>query len=233
MTEQTRLAWTDVRDVIRARILDRDYAPGDKLPRDLDLAAEFGCARATVHRAMQDLSLAGLVERRRKGGTHVRTDPVTRTTLDIPITRREIEHRGGIYGYQLISVSRTRAPLPIMAKFGVHRSRDMIRIKALHLSDTLPYIFEDRWVDVAATPGILDVDLSCQSANEWLVHNRPYSRLDVRFSAKQADAETAELLSTSVGNALFVIERTTWCEDAPITTVEAFAAPGYQLIARS
>lgn len=233
MTPQVRLAWTDVRDEIRARILDRHYGPGDKLPRDQDLAEELGCARATVHRAMQDLSLAGLIERRRKGGTHVKADPVTRTTFDIPITRREVEQRGCVYGYQLISTTRVATPLSIMAKFGLHQRRDMLRIKALHLADNRPFILEDRWVDILSTPGILDVDLARQSANEWLVHNRPYSRLDVRFSAKIADDVSADLLSTDTGCALFVIERTTWNADDPITTVEALAAPGYQLIART
>ena len=103
MTGQKRLSWTDVRDEIRARIQNRTYVAGDKLPRDEDIALELGCARTTVHRAMQDLSQIGLVERKRKGGTQVRTDPVTRATFDIPITRCEVEQRGSKYGYQLIS----------------------------------------------------------------------------------------------------------------------------------
>ena len=45
MNMELRLSWTDVRDEIRTRILSRTYAPGDKLPRDEDIAAELGCAR--------------------------------------------------------------------------------------------------------------------------------------------------------------------------------------------
>lgn len=229
MNVDTRHSWTDVRDEIRARILSRAYAPGDKLPRDEDMARELGCARATVHRAMQDLSLAGLVERKRKGGTHVRIDPVTRATFDIPITRREVEQRGSKYDYQLIDRTVEETPSTIMARLGIHRPVRMLRIKALHLADNRPYIFEDRWVDDRSTPDILDVDLTLVSANEWLVRNKPYSRVDVRFSAMGADAESAMHLATSIGNALFVIERTTWIGQAPITTVQAVAAPGYQI----
>ena len=100
MNRALRLSWTDVRDRIQTRILDRTYAPGDKLPKDEEIAEDFGCARSTVQRAMQDLSQSGLVERRRKGGTTVRADPVTRATVDIPITRREVEERGCKYDYQ-------------------------------------------------------------------------------------------------------------------------------------
>lgn len=231
MTAQTRLSWTDVRDEIRARILNRTYAPGDKLPRDEDIAVELGCARTTVHRAMQDLSQIGLVERKRKGGTHVRTDPVTRATFDIPITRREVEKRGSKYDYQLISRTMEDTSMSVMARFGIQQPARMLHVKALHLADNRPYIFEDRWVDTRSTPDILTVDLNIESANEWLVRNKPYSRVDVRFYAINAQGECAEHLSTNPGSALLVIERTTWIGQDPITTVQAVAAPGYQLTA--
>lgn len=233
MNVDTRLSWTDVRDEIRARILNRTYEPGDKLPRDEDIAIELGCARTTVHRAMQDLSLAGLVERKRKGGTHVRTDPVTRATFDIPITRREVEQRGAKYNYQLISRDLEETPIEIMARFGIQRPALMLHVKALHLAENRPYILEDRWIDTTSTPEILNVDLTRESANEWLVRQKPYSRIEVRFSAMNAEGETAKHLSTPVGSALFVIERTTWIGPAPITTVQAVAAPGYQLSAQN
>lgn len=233
MNEQTRLSWTAVRDEIRARILTRVYRPGDRLPRDEDIARELGCARTTVHRAMQDLSQSGLVARKRKGGTHVLTDPVTRATFDIPVTRREVEQRGGKYDYQLVSRSIERTPPAVMARFGLQRPVDMLRAKALHLADNRPYIYEDRWVDVLSTPDIMNVDLTAESANEWLVRNKPYSRVDVRFSAMNADGEIARNLSTPAGSALFVIERTTWIGRDPITTVQAVAAPGYHLTAQS
>lgn len=233
MNLESRISWTDVRDEIRTRILNRTYEPGDKLPRDEDIALELGCARTTVQRAMQDLSLAGLVERKRKGGTHVRTDPVTRATFDIPITRREVEQRCAKYNYQLISRDLEETPIEIMACFGIQRPALMLHVKALHLADNRPYILEDRWVDTTSTPEILHVDLTRESANEWLVRHKPYSRIEVRFSAMNAEGETAKHLSTPVGSALFVIERTTWIGPAPITTVQAVAAPGYQLSARN
>ena len=233
MNLETRRSWTEVRDEIRARILSRTYAPGDKLPRDQDLALELGCARTTVHRAMQDLSAAGLVERRRKGGTHVRTDPVTRATFEIPITRREVEQRGSKYDYQLISRRIEDSPLPVMARFGIQNPVAMLHVKALHLADNRPYILEDRWIDTRSTPDILDVDLSRESANEWLVRQKPYSRIDVRFYAVNAEGETAANLAAPIGSALLVLERTTWIGDEPITSVQAVAAPGYQLSAHN
>ena len=230
MTADPRLSWKEVRDQIRASILDRRYAPGDKLPRDADIAEKIGCARSTVQRAMRDLSDAGLVERKRKGGTHVRIDPVTRATLDIPITRREVERRGSVYGYQLIGQSFGVIPQEVAGKFEQAEATEMLRVQAVHFADHKPHIFEDRWICTDTVPEILDVDLARESANEWLVRKKPYTRIDLRFYAMSADVETAKILNIDAGSALLVIERTTWIGTAPITLVKAYTAPGYELL---
>ena len=228
-----RLSWKDVRDEIHEAILSGRYGPGDRLPRDADIADDLNCARSTVQRAMQDLFNNGLVERRRKGGTRVRSEPVTRATLDIPITRREIEQKGGRYGHQLIHCTQADAPRAVMATFELTKTHPMLRVEALHLSDGRPYIFEDRWISLDTVPEITGVDLTTQSANEWLVLNRPYNRCDLRFYANSANSRVADLLQIETGAALLVVERTTWIDNAPITTVQAITRPGYQLLTRS
>lgn len=230
---ETRLSWRDLRDAIHGDILSGRYGPGDRLPRDADFAAQFDCARTTVARAMQDLADSGLVERRRKGGTRVRPDPVTRGTFDIPVTRLEVEGKGGSYAHQVIARETAAPPRGVLATFGIADTAPMLHLRALHLSDARPYIFEDRWVSLDTAPEILDADLSAISANEWLVRNKPYDRLDMRFYAVEADAETATIMEVAKGAALLVIERTTWIADQPITTVKSVTAPGYQLISRT
>ena len=221
-----------MRDTIHGWILDTAYGPGAKLPRDEDIAETLGCARSTVQRAMRDLSDSGIVSRRRKGGTHVRADPVTRATLDIPITRLEVEQKGAVYGYQMIGRKVAQIPRPVAARFDLSAPIAMLNVQALHLADGRPYIYEDRWVCTDTVPDILKVDLAQHSANEWLVRNKPYSRCDIRFHAIRASAQDARLLKTQRGEALFVMERTTFIGTAPITTLKAVTAPGYQLRAR-
>ena len=85
----------------------------------------------------------------------------------------------------------------------------------------------------ANRPEILDVDLTHENANEWLVRNKPYTRCDIRFYASKATEYYADFLGTYVGEALLVIERTTWISDAPITTVKAVTTPGYQVLTQS
>lgn len=231
MSAGTRQSWRDVRDHIHGQILDSTYRPGDKLPRDEDIARMLNCARSTVHRAMRSLAEDGLIERKRKGGTTVNRNPVTRTTLDIPITKVEIEARGYSYQHQLIDAVEQRAPPDVAARFGsAGDDGTAMRIRALHRADGRPYLLEDRWISLTTVPEIRDLDLSAISANEWLVQNRPYSRCDVQILADDITDHEAAVMEEKKGTALLILERTTWIDTAPITHVRAVHPRGYRLI---
>jgi len=103
-------------------------------------------------------------------------------------------------------------------------------VQALHLADQRAYVFEDRWVSLVSCAEIEAIDLTRQSANEWLVRNKPYSRCDVRLYAIEADETLAARMDAKAGAALLVIERTTWLNDVPITSVRSVTKPGYQLL---
>ena len=66
MTDPPFNSWQSVQEEVLARIHSRQWKPGDLIPNEADLAQEFGCARATVNRALQNLADEGLLDRRRK-----------------------------------------------------------------------------------------------------------------------------------------------------------------------
>jgi GntR family histidine utilization transcriptional repressor len=210
-------SWQAIRSEVLDRLRRRDWEPGDFLPHDDELAREFGCARATVSRALRDLAETGLLDRRRKAGTRVAVNPVRKATLEIPIIRQEIEQRGRRYGYALITREEAPAPLDVRSVLGLGAGAVLLHVKALHLADDAPWCIEDRWINPQAVPDILNVDLSAISANQWLVQNTPYSHGTLILSAALADAETAPALRCAVGAAVFVIERATYLHDQPIT----------------
>lgn len=229
MSEPARQSWQQIRDRIHQQILDSKFRPGDKLPRDEDLAAELGCSRATVQRAMQALADARIVERRRKWGTTVRPDAATRATLTIPVARHEVEASGRLYAYQMIDSYYDAAPSAVTARLRSHPADLYLHVRALHLADGETYMFEDRWISVTNVPEINDVDLRRQSANEWLVMNRPFDRCEVEISARAVSNEDVHLARFQRGGSLLTIERATWIGSKAITFVTASMAPGYRL----
>lgn len=66
-----RPLYQQVHDHLLARIVAGEWPPGDYLPSEQRLAAEFGVALGTVRRALDELVQAGVVERRQGRGTAV------------------------------------------------------------------------------------------------------------------------------------------------------------------
>ena len=91
MSGTGRLSYRDISGEIVRRIAERVWEPGALIPGEQALSAEFGCSRATVNRALQDLARAGVLERRRKAGTRVSLNPVREARFVIPLVRQEIE----------------------------------------------------------------------------------------------------------------------------------------------
>ena len=219
------------REVFR-RIRDNEWGPGTQLPGEVALAEQFGCARATVNRAMQELSDDGIIERRRKGGSHVKLAPVRQFKFEIPLVRAEIESRGAVYRYQLISRLVEKTPKGLAKRLSLDADGSLLHIKCLHFSGEQPYQFEDRRINLAAVPRAEHVGFSTAGPNEWLVSEVPYTNAEVRFSATLASKSIAGLLQTAEGEPIFRVERTTWLAQVPVTNVLLYYARGYEMIAR-
>jgi GntR family histidine utilization transcriptional repressor len=94
-------------------------------------------------------------------------------------------------------------------------------------------LFEDRWVNLIAAPGILDAGLDKISANEWLVQNVPISSGEIAFGAEAATKDDAAALGVPIDAALFVVNRQTWMavdgQKIAVTLVRLAYVPGYQM----
>ena len=229
MSGATFNSWQAVQAEVRRRINSREWKPGELIPNEADLAHEFGCARATVNRALRNLAEAGLLDRRRKAGTRVALHPVRKATLDIPVIRYEIEGKGQSYKHIVLSQQVAAPPSGIRARMQTAPGAKLVHLITLHLADGKPYVFEDRWINPEAGPGIEAADFSDLSANEWLVANIPFEGGDFSFSAMAAGASEAEILACKEGEALVVIDRSTWTKSQVITSVRLTFAPGYRM----
>jgi len=219
----------DIMSEVRRRVTEREWPPGEMIPNEQDLAKVFGCSRATVNRALRELAGHGLLDRRRKAGTRVVLNPVRKAVLSISIMRHEIEKRGLSYGYLLLTREQIRPPLVLSKSWGVPANRKLLHLRSLYLGNSNPFAFEDRWINTAQVPDALTADFEHNNSNEWLVQNAPFSHGDITFSAANAGALEGEYLDVQAGTALFVMDRRTWSEDAPITSVRVYFAPGYRM----
>ena len=229
MNTSQNQSWQSIQSEVSRRIAERIWLPGEQIPKEVTLAEEFGCARATVNRAMRELANAGLLERKRKAGTRVALNPVRKATLEISITRQEVERRGAQYRFILLEKIEEVPPLLISSQMGTSASAKLLHLKTLHLADNQPFMYEDRWINPEAVPDIADANLTQINANEWLVQNAPFSEGDISFSAANANDIEAKHLATTVGTAVFTIERMTKFDSVAITLVKLAYTPGFRM----
>lgn len=67
-----------VRESLADAIASGQYEPGQRLPSESELVKAFGASRPTVNRALRELQLAGVIERRAGSGSYVRGDAAAR-----------------------------------------------------------------------------------------------------------------------------------------------------------
>lgn len=218
---------------IRESLLDRiqrgEWALGALIPGEVQLAREYGCARTTVNRALRALADAGLVVRKRRGGTRVTPLPVRQARLSIPVVREQVEDAGDRYSHQLRRRRQSVPPAAIRKRLGLAARTKALYLETLHLANGAPFAFETRWINPAAVPDVAAEELEQLSINEWLVRRVPFTSGEVRFSAVNADSRVAAALGVAEGTALFLVDRTTWRGDVFITTTALHHAAGYTL----
>lgn len=223
------VTYRDVKADILAQITQGTLAPGSAMPNEVDLAETYGCARATVNRAMRELAEEGIIERRRKAGTRVRMAPIRRARFAIPIVRKEIEDRGAEYRYALVRREVETASEWLRARLSLPEAAKVLRLTCMHYADGVPYQHEDRWINLAVSPSAEQGDFTKVGPNEWLVAAVPFSNAEISFQAVQADVTLAEHLGCAVGDALFQAERSTWWEGKAVTFVRLTHRQGHRL----
>jgi GntR family transcriptional regulator, arabinose operon transcriptional repressor len=67
-----------IRQTLIDAIASGEYEAGQRLPSESELVKAFGASRPTVNRALRELQLSGVIERRAGSGSYVKADAVAR-----------------------------------------------------------------------------------------------------------------------------------------------------------
>lgn len=223
------ITYRDIKADILEKITVGTWSPGSLIPGEMELAETYGCARATVNRAMRELADDGIIERKRRAGTRVRMAPIRSARFSIPLIRKEIEDQGAEYRYSLVRKSKCIAPDWLRARLKLNEGGQVLHLICMHYADGVPYQFEDRWINLDVAPKAEIADFSEFGPNEWLVAAIPFSTAEISFLAVSADDELAQHLNCENGDALFQAERSTWWDSRAITFVRLTFRRGHRM----
>ncbi len=219
-------------ETIRAR-LEADiragvYKPGEKLPNETDLAAEWNCARMTVSRALGALAEAGMVQRRKRAGTFVARRTVQETVLEIRDVAAEVRASGRTYAFRRLARREAGASADEATALGVAEGAPILLVIGLHLADDQPHALEERLINLDAAPAAARMPFEDEPPGAWLLSHVPWTEAEHAITALAADGQTAKRLGISIGSALLSLERKTWLSGACVTTARFLYPAGAQ-----
>lgn len=127
--------------ILRDAIRSGRYQPGELLPTEEALSAQFGVSRITIRRALDTLARADLIERQQGRGTFVRKD-ATSTPIRVPIYSiiEQISRIGLATDVRVVEFGYETPPPEVRAVFGADEGHRMQRAVRLRLQNGEPFL---------------------------------------------------------------------------------------------
>ncbi|UQI47882.1 GntR family transcriptional regulator [Streptomyces sp. HU2014] len=237
-------------DLLRQRIADQEWAPGDRLPSRAQLAEECGGVGENVIRRAQELLISqGVLEGRAGSGTYV-AEPRERLRM---VRSQAREQRGGspfaadmsALGkrgtWESSTEARLPAPAEIASRLDISEGDLCVRTSYEFLVDGKPLQLSTSWEPYGITAGTLVVlPEGGPHAGKGVVDRMAEIGITVTRAVEQpepgnATAEEATLLGVQRGALVTRIQRTYYSDDGrPVETADivvpaAFGAIVYEV----
>lgn len=182
--------------------------PGDALPSDSELCAEFGVSRMTARNAMQRLADEGLVLRQPGRGSFVASPPAHRRAERLLTFSKEMERLGRVPSSRLLAREvRPSTPAETIA-LGWPEPGLVCFLRRVRCADTDPIAIETAVLDGRVAAAVLGADLEQGSLHEALAAaGHVLRRGSATITAEAADPDDARLLGIERGSPLLVERR--------------------------
>ncbi|HWL05125.1 MAG TPA: phosphonate metabolism transcriptional regulator PhnF [Xanthobacteraceae bacterium] len=200
--------WRCIADDYEQLILAGKRANGERLPPEVEIAAQYGVNRHTVRRAMAELSARGLVRTERGSGTFVQIDKLNYgigrfTRFSEIMAASGLEAEGRLQGSRLEPASEELA-----RNIGVAPGEMALRLEIVRIASRIPVSVATTWLSAEKFPDVARIFRRVRSLTQALEACGvvSYQRKWTRIGAAFADAVDAARLRISVHRPVLVVE---------------------------
>lgn len=218
-------AYKQVKAWIRHHIAGGDWKPGDPVPSEAALMAQFGVSRMTANRALRELAAEGLVTRVQGSGTRVAELHRISSKLAIRDIHEEVAERGHVHSTRVVSAVEERAGAQLAASLGLRTGAKVFHTVLVHLENGVPIQYEDRYVNPAAAPDYLRIDLTRTSPTLHLLQVAPLTEASYCIEACMPTADEAKQLGIKRTEPCLSMKRRT-VSGANVASVARLVYPG-------
>jgi GntR family transcriptional regulator len=201
-----------VESALGERIAAGALAPGDRLPSEDELAAEFAVSRTTVRSAIQSLLQRGLVEIRRGRGTFVAAPKIVQELTNLTGFVEDMEALGREATAKLLDQRAIPADPAVARHLMMTQGTPVTRIRRVRLADGMPLSYDETFLPTDLGEKIVADNLETEPIFALLErkYETPLVEAEYQLEAVVADAAIAEALRVPTGSPIFLIERTSY-----------------------
>jgi GntR family transcriptional regulator len=206
MTAEYQPQYRQIEQALRERIAT--LGPGERLPSDADLCAEFGVSRMTARNAMERLAADGLITREPGRGSFVAERPAHRRANRLMTFTQEMRRAGRVPSSRVLTRVIRPSSLGEAASLGIPAREPVVHLRRLRLADGDPIALESTILIGACATAVMTADLSGGSLHETLGRaGFVLSRGSGTIAAAAAGSADARLLGIRAGDPLLVERR--------------------------
>jgi GntR family transcriptional regulator len=206
--------------------------PGERLPSDAELSAQFHVSRMTARHAVQRLAADGLIRREPGRGSFVAEPPAHRRANRLMTFTHEMLRVGRVPSSRVLRRVLRPSSVAEAARLAIPVHAPVVDLRRLRLADDQPITLESTILIGACWASVETADLVGGSLHEALTRAGYHlHRGTGTISAARATAEDAQLLAIPAGDPLLVERRVIVDrEDRPVEATESrYAAERYGL----
>jgi len=217
--------YEQVKAFIRGHISSGRWKPGDPVPSEAALMAQFGVARMTANRALRELAAEGMVTRVQGSGTRVAELHRISSQLTIRDIHEEVIERGHIHTTRVVLVVQEKSSADVAASLGLRTGAPVFHTVLVHLENGIAIQYEDRYVNPAAAPDYLGVDFLQTTPTHHLLAHAPLTEASYNIEACLPSAVEAKALGIKRAEPCLAMMRRT-VSGAHVASVARLVYPG-------
>ncbi len=211
--------YEQIKDALRARILDGIYPPLSRMPSENELRKAFDVSRITVRQALGDLQKEGLIFKLHGKGTFVAKPKAFQNVSTLQGLGESMTQMGYEVINRLRSFGIVKADRHVAARLNLPEGASVAEIKRVRLVNREPVSLEITWLPEALGKRLEKADLVTRDIFLILENDcgMPLGHADLAIDAILADADLTRALAVEEGAPVMRIERLTHAADgAPL-----------------
>ncbi|MBF8179686.1 GntR family transcriptional regulator [Herminiimonas contaminans] len=208
--------YTQIKEALRAKIIDGTYVAHQRLPSESEMINAFGVSRITVRQAMNDLQQEGLLFKVHGKGTFVAMPNVSQELTHLQGFGEAMRHLGHETFSEVFGLSSVPGTAIACLKLGIDLGAQVTEIRRVRYLNREPISIDYSWVrheigSNLSEKNLKDKDLFSLLENEL---GQPLHSADVEIDATSASAEIAARLNVAANSPILRIERLTYASES-------------------